>query len=1375
MVKVECPSCSAPYDLDERRLPASGLRMRCPKCGASFHVNRDGSVKDAKASARPPAKKAPKKTAIGIAPPPPPPPASVRTPRPKESKRPGAAGSATARLLAEMDAQTAAEELPQAPAPEVDLPAVAAKPNVDLPAAKKKKPLAPAFAPPPPPPVARPAPPKPKPAAKKPIAPAFDGLDLPMPAGAKKKPKKKSPLDDLDLPSPKGAKPASPLDDLDLPSPKGAKPAKPANPLDDLDLPSPKAPAAPAVAASPLDDLDLPTPKGAPGFDLDVPAPKAPSAGLDDLDLPAPASGGLDLPAPAQSFDLDLPAAAAPKGGVADLDDLLPSPSQGSTPFDDMMSDLPAPMADLPTPKGSADLPAPKDDGFDLDLPMAATGADLDLDLPQVGGGDPFDLDLPMPSDAADLLAPAADLPAVSGAVDLPATSGLDLPTPSGGMDLPTPSLGADLPTPSANSDLPAPMDMDLLLPTGDSGDFTATGVDDDLSLPSPRARGQAPDGRAGAGGAGFGELDLGGDVPSESLEFDDIPEEQHADEADLDAVGGMDLPPETADGGAVRPGRVSEAPKKPKRTALWVTLGLLTAVVLGGVGLRWTSFGIFGMHYLERFRSEAGDDATIDGILQEAEQLAATDTYQGIRAGLRKLSEARREYFLNRKLLARSAMHEALFQVRFGENPRSQNRERTILERLALRGNDAPGIHLALAASRLRAGDSSVGLELAEAKSEGPNDPYVNLVAGELALRNGQPDEALAEFQAGQAGGARWLWGIARAHRIAGHRDEFAQAVATTLEASPSHAGALVAQGGLAFALGDIERAQEAAEQAAGRTPVGDALVRASSVERAEAFGLLGRVYEHRGQRGRARQSYEAAVEASPFDIESLLGLGRVLLEERRYRDALTRFNGAEQAIGNEVAPQGALPYDVQVGIGKTRAEIALEQVQQAHTTMTVLAEVHPELPVVVLWLGKTLEAMGEQTQAIAQYERSIALAPDRFDAYLAAAQLYFAGDQPEEAGEILRRARVAVAPTSEVRRLLGQSELRRNRLPEAIAEFRAALQLDSENADALYGLASAQRRSRQLDAASTTLERLAVLDSAYPGLALERGRVFEAQGRPERAVRMFQRALSTNPDDMSLLLRLGAAQVAAKQLDEAETTLQRVLEAENANAEAQHFMGRVAFGRENYEAAQQYLDRAVALDPAVGDYHLWLGWTYLRQNNLARAMESVSKAIDIDENLGAGYYVRGQIALRGGAVRDASRDFERALQLQPSLTIAYAGLGEAYDQLGDRGDAIAAYLRAVQREPTNGAWHYRLGKLQMQAGRRGDALASLTRATTLGEEPEDKPTWLADAHRVRGDAHRVGGERGAALTAYRRYLELAPQGAIDRREVERLVDRMR
>ena len=1336
VIKVECPSCSASYDLDEKRLPASGLRMRCPKCGASFQVAPDGSVGEAGESKAPPSKK---KTVMGIG----------VVPKPPPPGKLGGAGSATAALLAELDGgggEAKAKPAYKPPAPPPPAPPPPSD-SIDLPAPSAKKPPMPGL------PKRRPAPPDldlPAPKAKKPIAP-------PMP----------SVPDDLDLPAPKPKRPIAPPmpTDLDLPAPKAKRPIAPPVP-DDLDLPAPKAkkrPIAPSV--------DLPAPKKAPpraparkgGFDeLDLPAPKAARGAsppdFDDLDLPTPLTpSGKVKPTPPKppvdEFDLDLPTPAGGGGGGFDELD-LPAP-RGSTPFDAMMSDLPAPKA---SGSDDLDLPMPKSGGGggfgDLDLPMPkAPGA------PRGGPTDDFDLDLPMPAMNVDLPAPSGsiDLPTPSGSIDLPMPSGgADLPMPSSGMDLPMASDGLDLPSPRADlAGGPAATDLDLLLP----GDEPS-----DLSLPTPRSRGRA-------GGAKFGEIDLGddggGDMPSDSLEFDDI--DGGGDEPDLDAVGGMDLPEDAHDPtkGPQKPDTV--APPKKSR-AMWYALGALVLVVGAGVGARWTPYGIFGVHFFEQFTGAAGDDAAIHQIIVEAEEQASLDTYEGARRGLRTLSDARKEFYVNRTLLARSALHEALFQHRFGENPRAAGRERAILERLATRGDDAPGILLARAASELRQGSiSGASAKLAGARSESPNDPYVNLVAAEIAYASEDYEQAASEFQAAADGGtgARGLWGVARAKRMLNDHGGFAAAAAATLELSPDHAGALVAVGEQAFNTGQLDRALEFAERATAS--------RSSGTEQAAAYGLLGRVHEARGRRGRAREAYEAAVAASPFDHESLLGLGRVLLEERRFGDALARFQGAQQTIGERTAPEGAVPYDIQVGIGMTRAHVALSEPEQAYAIMSALAEAHPDDPEVQLWLGKAHQARQQWAQAVRQYERVISLDETRFDGYLAAAQLFFERDQPERAGEVLNRARQKVEVTAEVRRLLGESELRRNRLPEAISEFEGALALDSQNTHALFGVARAYRRSGRLQEANQKLEQLGRLDSTYPGLALERGRVYEAQGHPERAVTLYTRALETSPDDLSLVLRLGAAQLAANQVDDAAATIQRVLDAEPQNAEALHFMGRVSFERGEYQAAQELLSRAIALDPATGEYHMWMAWTYLEQSNLSRALEEVSRSLEIDDSLGEAYYVRGRVGLRGGAVRDAAQDFNRALQLRPSLTDALAGLGECYDQLGESRRAIASYEQAVSREPTNAHWQYRLGVLRQEAGRTAEATTALQRAAEMGDAMREPPPWVAEAHRLLGNAHRRGGSNNAAIDHYERYMELAPQGAIDREEVRRILERLR
>src|SRR5262245_44795488 len=43
-MKITCEKCSAPYEIEDSRIPASGFIMKCPACMHSFKVERAGAA-----------------------------------------------------------------------------------------------------------------------------------------------------------------------------------------------------------------------------------------------------------------------------------------------------------------------------------------------------------------------------------------------------------------------------------------------------------------------------------------------------------------------------------------------------------------------------------------------------------------------------------------------------------------------------------------------------------------------------------------------------------------------------------------------------------------------------------------------------------------------------------------------------------------------------------------------------------------------------------------------------------------------------------------------------------------------------------------------------------------------------------------------------------------------------------------------------------------------------------------------------------------------------------------------------------------------------------------------------------------------------------
>ncbi len=359
MLKVECESCKAPFQIDERRVPPAGLKMRCPKCGHSFLVTAAGPRPPAEPPSpdlpalapRPlvPRGRAATVAGVGGAAKPPAPANSLankKTMMGMPSSGPALAGPAPAAAPAAPPPPAASRELPSDfPAAlgaldESDLPVISpGLPVVGKPQPGKppvgRRPAAPPKAAPPlrsePPvaieqveeidfdlpalpadlPVARPAPPR-VPAGKPPprpppAAPSFEA-DLPVPVS--------------DLPAarvvPAGARRELQLSDLPMAAPD-LPDAAAGLPVVAAALPAMSGPRAhlPAVAASLPVVLDsLPTP-AARGFgEIELPTvgdsfPPGPAPAATARSAPAPAPGGADL-----SFglfgEIDLPHEAPP-------------------------------------------------------------------------------------------------------------------------------------------------------------------------------------------------------------------------------------------------------------------------------------------------------------------------------------------------------------------------------------------------------------------------------------------------------------------------------------------------------------------------------------------------------------------------------------------------------------------------------------------------------------------------------------------------------------------------------------------------------------------------------------------------------------------------------------------------------------------------------------------------------------------------------------------------------------------------------------------------------------------------------------------------------------------------------------------------------
>lgn len=232
-----------------------------------------------------------------------------------------------------------------------------------------------------------------------------------------------------------------------------------------------------------------------------------------------------------------------------------------------------------------------------------------------------------------------------------------------------------------------------------------------------------------------------------------------------------------------------------------------------------------------------------------------------------------------------------------------------------------------------------------------------------------------------------------------------------------------------------------------------------------------------------------------------------------------------------------------------------------------------------------------------------------------------------------------------------------------------------------------------------------------------------------------------------------------------EAETLYRRILDADPAQADAQHLLGVLLGQCGQPSAAARRIARAVALSPARPDIHLNLANLRRVAGDDATAGRHYAHTLAIRPD-------HVEAAARLGAIRAGQGEGAEALGLAGlALAGANAVAVEALNRLGfalsglDGQEAMAAALleHSAAREPGSAAVHATLGLLRQRQGRRDEAAACYR--TALRHQPD-----FAQILNALGALALDAGRRDEAASLFIRQAALEPGDAEPWRRIGQL-----
>jgi tetratricopeptide (TPR) repeat protein len=243
--------------------------------------------------------------------------------------------------------------------------------------------------------------------------------------------------------------------------------------------------------------------------------------------------------------------------------------------------------------------------------------------------------------------------------------------------------------------------------------------------------------------------------------------------------------------------------------------------------------------------------------------------------------------------------------------------------------------------------------------------------------------------------------------------------------------------------------------------------------------------------------------------------------------------------------------------------------------------------------------------------------------------------------------------------------------------------------------------------------------------------------------------------------LLQKGKGFFDTKEYSKAKEFFENILDQDDENAEAHHWLGRTYFTLGEIDEASDHCEKSVELDETNADYHFWYGQVLGREVQEAsifrkpflapKVLEEFERTIELDPkhvggHIGAARYYLQAPGIMGGDVEKAKEQAQILINLGDAqgnfLMVQIIEQQEGFEKAAD------AYAEADKDNPN---FYNSYGYFLLKHKKYDLAIEKFKKQVELSP-------GSANSYDSLGDGYRAAGKLEAALSSYKKAVELDP-----------------